>query len=166
MSQHDNAFYKPFVFVLGALVLLTVFLVIVANQLTPATDKFADPLVAQRLLETIEPVGRSRVKPAPVLAASVPSATLPANTAVSSPAPLKVRAVVATNCNGCHLRGLAGAAALDDTAAWAKLAEKGLDALTASVVNGKGAMPPRADTLLSDEQLRQAVEHLLALTKR
>ena len=51
-----------------------------------------------------------------------------------------------------------GAAKTDDSQAWAALSEKGLDVLTASVIDGKGRMPARAETSLSDEEIGQAVQ--------
>jgi len=66
-------------------------------------------------------------------------------------------------CASCHLAGVAGAPLLDDEAAWAERRPLGLDALTASVVNGKGAMPARAGTDLSDDELRAAVAHMVGL---
>src|SRR5690606_1163398 len=45
-------------------------------------------------------------------------------------------------CAACHTAGVAGAPKLGDKAAWDTLAAKGLDALLASAINGKGAMPP------------------------
>lgn len=74
-----------------------------------------------------------------------------------------VRAVVATNCAGCHEKGVTGAQRFDDIVSWNKLADKGIDALTASVISGKGNMPPRAETSLDDEQLREAVKYTLFL---
>ena len=71
---------------------------------------------------------------------------------------VKVKAVVATNCAGCHNPGLDGAAQTEDAQAWSALADKGIDTLTASVINGLGKMPARADSSLSDEELGQAVQ--------
>jgi len=71
---------------------------------------------------------------------------------------LNVKAAVATNCAGCHNAGLHGAAKADDADAWAALSDKGLNALTASVIDGKGKMPARAESRLSDEEIGQAVQ--------
>ena len=72
--------------------------------------------------------------------------------------------LVAANCLACH--GTATAAALKapaigDADAWAtRLADGGMDALVSNAINGKGAMPPRGGSSLSDEEIRLAVEHL------
>jgi len=57
---------------------------------------------------------------------------------------------------------LNGAQQSEDEAAWNALAGKGLDTLTASVINGKGAMPARAESNLNDDEIRQAVQLMIA----
>ena len=55
----------------------------------------------------------------------------------------------------CHAAGVAGAPKLGDKTAWAPRLGQGIDALTASVIKGKGAMPPRgAVANASDAELR------------
>ena len=66
-------------------------------------------------------------------------------------------AIVKEVCAACHVAGVANAPKLGDKAAWAPRLKLGLDGLTQSVVKGKNAMPPRAGTSLSDEELARAV---------
>ena len=74
--------------------------------------------------------------------------------------------VYASGCNVCHAAGVAGAPKFGDKAAWGPRLGLGLDALTASVIKGKGAMPPRgAVANASDAELRAAVEHMVAAVK-
>ncbi|MDR1661695.1 MAG: c-type cytochrome [Azoarcus sp.] len=47
-------------------------------------------------------------------------------------------------CTTCHAAGVAGAPKTGDAAAWAPRIVAGYDALVQSVINGKGAMAPRA----------------------
>lgn len=51
----------------------------------------------------------------------------------------------AKTCNVCHASGAAGAPKIGDAAVWSDRLSKagGIDGLVASVVNGKGAMPPK-----------------------
>lgn len=225
MSHSDSNFYKPFIFVLGALVIFTLFIGVVANMVSPKSPE--DPLVVAMTKKSIEPVGRSRVvevaesekdasaeadsaktaaktdstavaeestttaaatetdeaaaaeasedtasedtasentaaepKTEVVAAtnAAAASTTVAANGAVS----MKVKATVATNCAGCHNAGLDGAAKPDDADAWSALSANGLDALTASVINGKGKMPARAESSLSDAEIKQAVQLMIS----
>ena len=68
-------------------------------------------------------------------------------------------------CLACHMAGVAGAPKLGDKAAWASLTEKGMDAVMAITINGKGAMPPRGATKADDDTLRAAVEYMIAKSK-
>jgi len=53
-----------------------------------------------------------------------------------------------------------------DKAAWAPRVAQGIDALTASAIKGKGAMPPKGgNAALSDDAVKAAVEHMLAAAK-
>ncbi len=65
-------------------------------------------------------------------------------------------------CQACHQIGAAGAPKFGDTAAWQPRLERGLTALYDSVLNGKGAMPPKGGAMTaSDAQIRAAVDYLL-----
>ena len=61
--------------------------------------------------------------------------------------------IVKEVCAACHQAGIANAPKLGDKAAWAPRLKLGLDGLMQSVVKGKGAMPPRAGTSLTDAEL-------------
>jgi len=63
-------------------------------------------------------------------------------------------------CSGCHLSGVANAPKYGDADEWAKRAENGFAAMAQSVVNGKGAMPPRGGSDLTDDELLIAVEYM------
>ncbi len=90
----------------------------------------------------------------PVAAAAVPAAVADAAAG---------KKLYETACLACHAAGVAGAPKLGDRAAWAARTAAGVDALTASVIKGKGAMPPRgAAGAASDAELRAAVEYMLA----
>lgn len=222
MNQHDDSsFFRTFALVLGALVFFTVFIAIMANLFSPATDRENDPLVLQEQKRQIAPIGQSRVaateQPAAEPVAEVQPAVTQAEsesaaetedqntdaasadseatesestgsdaaagasedtTAVAATAetaevqtmadaaetleiPVRVRAVAETNCAGCHRDGLLGAQRSDDAEAWQTLQEQGLEALTASVINGKGAMLPRAETTLTDEEITLAIRYMI-----
>jgi cytochrome c5 len=95
------------------------------------------------------------------------TATPPATAAaVSAPAKPDGAKVYAMGCNACHAAGVAGAPKFGDKAAWAARSKLGVDALVASVIKGKGAMPPKgAVGGASDAELRAAVEYMLAAAK-
>jgi len=62
-------------------------------------------------------------------------------------------------CAGCHVVGVAGAPKLGDKAAWGERAEAGLAALVQSVIAGKGIMPARGGSTLTDEQIPIAIQY-------
>ena len=65
-------------------------------------------------------------------------------------------------CLACHASGVAGAPKVGDSAAWQGRLGDGIDALVASSIKGKGAMPPKGGSAYSDEQLRMVIEYILA----
>ncbi len=71
--------------------------------------------------------------------------------------------VVQKHCVACHQAGLGGAPKLEDKAAWAPRIAKGVDAMTQTVLTGKGAMPPKGTCGSCDEAaLKAAVEVMTA----
>lgn len=69
-------------------------------------------------------------------------------------------------CAACHATGVANAPKLGDKAAWAPRIQSGRDALVASVIKGKGVMPPKAGNAgLSESDIKAAVDYLLSQTK-
>jgi cytochrome c5 len=66
------------------------------------------------------------------------------------------------SCQACHAAGVAGAPKLGDKAAWAPRIAKGNDALTASVIKGLNAMPPKGACMsCGDDELRAAVLYMV-----
>lgn len=79
------------------------------------------------------------------------------------------RSVWMGTCRNCHLLGVSNAPAVTDHKAWLPRIAKGKQVLYASAVNGvKGVqnevrMPPRGgNTRLSDEQVKKAVDYMIA----
>ena len=109
-------------------------------------------------------VSTSPAIPAP--SAAMPAATATAAKGAVATAKVDGAKVFASGCNVCHTAGVAGAPKLGDKAAWAPRMGQGIDALTAAVIKGKGAMPPRgAVANASDAELRGAVEYMVAAVK-
>ena len=71
-------------------------------------------------------------------------------------------------CRNCHLRGVAGAPAIDDYAAWESRTDEGREPLYRSAIDGIAdatgwRMPPRGgNDALSDDEVRRAVDFMLA----
>ncbi|MCX8116192.1 MAG: c-type cytochrome, partial [Burkholderiaceae bacterium] len=132
--------------------------VYMANQ---AGAKFPEPKA---------PGGEAAVAPAaaPSPVAAAPAAAAPAPAAPAAPAATQVAAAPALYtqaCQVCHAAGVAGAPKLGDKAAWAPRIGQGAAALAASVIKGKGAMPPKGGSAASDAEIKAAVEYMLAAVK-
>ena len=68
-------------------------------------------------------------------------------------------------CGVCHAAGVAGAPKLGDKAAWAARLPQGVDGLTASVIKGKNAMPPRGGSAGSDADIKAVVAFMVDSVK-
>ena len=71
------------------------------------------------------------------------------------------KAVYDKSCKGCHA---AMKPKTGDKEAWAPLIKMGPDALTAVVIKGKGAMPPKGGAA-SDDDAKAAVEYMISQSK-
>jgi len=152
-SANENHFIKVFIIVLAALTAFTIFCVMVARLLAPMPDPNEDSLLRAALLDRISPVGSVNTSADDIQAVAV--------VAAAPSAPRSGEEVVNSVCAACHNAGIAGAPKSDDDAAWAQRRELGLDALVASVVNGKGAMPARGGAAnITDDEIRAAVIHM------
>jgi cytochrome c5 len=70
-----------------------------------------------------------------------------------------------TVCGACHNTGAAGAPKLDDKGAWAPRVAQGKEALYKSALAGKGGMPPKGGSTLSDAEIKGAVDYILGKVK-
>ena len=73
------------------------------------------------------------------------------------------KAVYDTACFACHASGVAGSPKLGDKDAWAARIAQGADALYATALNGKGAMPPKGGNMaLEDAKVKAAVDYMVS----
>lgn len=158
-ASDDQSFMRTFFWILGALVAFTIAILFVASSMSSGVSAAAesDPMRLQAIAERIAPVGQVRVAGAPAPAAEPVVASAPA------PAPARSGSeVYQLACMACHANAIAGAPKTGDTAAWQARADLGLEALVASVINGKGVMPPRGgNPALTDAELEAGVRYLL-----
>ena len=99
-------------------------------------------------------------KDAPPQATAVAAAPAAAKADAGTPP-----ALYAQICSACHAVGVAGAPKFGDKAAWAPRIAQGIDALTASVVKGKGAMPPKGGSAASDAEIKAVVTYMVNAAK-
>jgi len=127
----------------------------------------------QAVAKRLAPVAQVNVDPNAATAAPAPTAK-PAPAA--APAPAKGEKVASAGGSGkptydsvcavCHAAGVAGAPKYGDKAAWSPRIKAGVDALHASALKGKGAMPPKGgNPSLSDADVKAAVDYMVAAAK-
>jgi len=96
--------------------------------------------------------------PAPVAAAAPAAAA-----AAAAPAGGKAdgKKIYDTACAACHAAGIAGAPKFGDKAAWVSRLATGADALYASALKGKAAMPAKGgNASLADADVKAAVDYM------
>jgi cytochrome c5 len=96
-----------------------------------------------------------------VAAAAAPAAAKPAAASASDAG----KKVYDTYCAACHVAGVAGAPKFADKAAWAPRIATGMDALYGAVIKGKGAMPAKGGSPASDDDIKAAVQYMVAAAK-
>jgi cytochrome c5 len=144
--------------------------VVIALLATRGSDMSGSPAMSEEAVaKRMKPAGTvvmgearaPEVKPAP---AAAPTASTPAPAAVATAASGKD--VYDKNCVACHAAGVAGAPKAGDKAAWAPRIASGIDALYASSLKGKNAMPPKGGNLsLADADVKAAVDYLVGLAR-
>lgn len=103
---------------------------------------------------------KSGAAPAVVKTAVKPAA--PAVAPVAASAGKSGKEAYETICFTCHNVSIAQSPVLGDKAAWAPRIAQGKDALFKTVVSGKGAMPPRGASQLSDDELKAAIDYMIS----
>ena len=69
-------------------------------------------------------------------------------------------------CAACHATGVAGSPKFGDKEAWKARIEQGKDALYATALKGKGAMPAKGGrTDLSEDNVKAAVDYMVENAK-
>jgi cytochrome c5 len=137
----------------------------VAHMANAAGAKFAEPQKAAAQASAAEPAAPAAVPAAAVAApAAAPVAVAAAAPATASKAGAG-EALYKQTCVACHAASVAGSPKFGDKAAWAPRIKTGIDALTASVIKGKGAMPPKGGSGAADADIRAAVEFMVSAAK-
>jgi cytochrome c5 len=134
-----------------------------------AGGKFAEP--AAPTAATSAPAGAAQAAagPAPEVVAALAAAnnksTAPAADPVAVAAGGAVPALYTQVCSACHIAGVAGAPKFGDKTAWAPRIATGIEALTASVIKGKGAMPPKGGSAASEAEIKTVVQYMVSAAK-
>ena len=161
MSKADDVFWRQFGVVLILLTLFGFAMYFAANAIggQAYAKMMSNP---DAVAERIAPFGRSRTGD-PAGQTQAPAQVAPAAPAASAgAAPRSGSEIYGTACVACHATGVAGSPLFGDNAAWTERAAQGFEALTASVLSGKGAMPPKAgNPALTEDEIRSAISYML-----
>ena len=138
-----------------------------------AGGKFAEPAApaaAATVADAASTVPAAPVAPASNVVAALAAAKAPAMEAAAPAGIVKAsagagEALYKQACVACHAAGVAGSPKFGDKEAWAPRIKTGLDMLTASVIKGKGAMPPKGGSAASDVDIRAAVEYMVSAAR-
>ena len=143
----------------------------VAGTPTPATPPATVTPAAATVAAPTPAAKAAPASPAkPPVSAAAPAAK-PAATAPAKPMPVadtsgKGESIYKQSCAVCHAAGVAGAPKLTDKAAWAPRIAKGMEAMYASSIKGKGAMPAKGgNPSLADADVKAAVDYMVSQAK-
>ena len=167
-AAHDRKFFDTFMLIVGALVALTLVLIILARMVASdpvAATREADTDYQKEVAARIGPVARVAVAGEDNSALAAPAAA-PAVAAVDMPGD----EVYNQACVACHGAGVAGAPKFGDKAAWASRVATGLETLHKHAIAGyqgkNGFMPPKGGrTDLTDQSVMNAVDYMVSGSK-
>jgi len=170
VSKQDSQFFNVFSVVLGLLVVFAIIIFAFARHVGKTNQNPAvleDPMHQQSVEERT-------AQPARVAVAGQDNSALtiaPVSTASGAVVAVSFKdgtEVFEGACKACHGTGLAGAPKAGDKAAWAPRIAAGKATLYDHAIKGfsgkAGVMPPKGGrTDLSDDLIKQAVDHMVAL---
>jgi cytochrome c5 len=131
-----------------------------APTATPAAPAPASTPEATPAPEAPAPTATPEVTPTPEAPSTTPAAD---NANATGPvATEQGEKIYKSLCFSCHDMGIAGSPKLGDKEAWTARIATGMDALYASSINGKGAMPAKGgNPSLSEEDVKAAVDYMI-----
>jgi cytochrome c5 len=166
-DQHESPIKTPKQLIITIVLSFAIPIAIaaMASQFVTGGKKGLPP--QERTAQLIQPVARLQLASTATSAAAAPAAASPAAATPVAAAPAAGKAdgkgIYEKSCAACHGTGVAGAPKLGDKAAWAPRLGGGADALAASAIKGKNAMPPKGgNAALSDADVKAAVDYLIA----
>jgi len=155
-SAEPETFSPKNITVLGGLLLLAIIL----GEVLFSTQGAEEMPATAKKMDTLEDIAM-RIQPV-VSLEKMRASMSTASSASASMAEMSADQLYQSACLACHTTGAAGAPKIGDAAAWAPRKIKGIDALVQGAIGGIGAMPPRGGSQLSDAQIKEVVEYILA----
>lgn len=165
--SRDQKFFDMYSLVIGALVIVTIGILVLAFEMSERTQQVFTRETAEyqaAVVERIRPVGEvylpgeEQQAAAPVVeTAAEPE---PVATAMTGPQ------VYNSACIACHGPGVGGAPIVGDVAQWTDRIAQGMETLATHAIEGytgsAGYMPPKGGRLdLSDDEVASAVQYMV-----
>jgi cytochrome c5 len=169
-AAHDRKFFDTFMLIVGALVALTIVLIILARVVSRnpvEATREADADYQKEVVARIGPVAKVAIAGQDNSALAPPP---PAAAPAAAAADLGGEEVFNQACVACHGAGVAGAPKFGDKAAWAPRIAEGIDTLHKHALGGfqgkNGFMPPKGGrTDLTDQSVMNAVDYMVSKSK-
>ncbi|MBI5911239.1 MAG: cytochrome c5 family protein [Betaproteobacteria bacterium] len=170
MSQHEHdaghaspiKTRKPLITVIALALLAAILIVVMLSQFISnmrSVDKDSPAMTPEAVAKRLKPVGD-------VAFADTGGAAETGAAPGAAAGKADGKKIYEANCSACHGSGVAGAPKAGDKAAWAPRLKAGMNALYASSIKGKGAMPAKGgNTALADADVKAAVDYLMGLAK-
>lgn len=169
----------------------TVIILLIALYIAGGVEPEAgsEALAPAAVSARVAPVGSAAVAPAGATANASASSAAPAQIAAAAPEPGPAsaaapaaaaattvasakpdgEALYKSTCVACHGAGVAGAPKVGDKAAWAPIIAQGMDTLYERAIHGytgkHGVMPPKGGSTAPDDQVKAAVDYMVAQSK-
>jgi len=161
-QKDDSAFLRKFSGIIIGLMAFTGVIIVLALSMRGDPDPNANPSQVRLAEERIAPVTGVRQGADGQAALAAAQAEAQAAAAPAEGGVVDGSQIYTTVCSACHAAGVAGAPQPGSDALAQRLADKGLDGLKNSVINGLNVMPPRAGRPdLTDEQIQAAIDFML-----
>ena len=157
-QKDDRVFLRKFSGIIIGLIVVTAIIIALAFSLQSTPDPGANPSQQRLAEERIAPVAGVHVGAEGQAALAAAESQAAANSATGQAAGMSGQEIYQAVCSACHAAGVAGAPIPGSEAMAQRLAEKSLDGLVSSAVNGLNVMPPKGGRPdLSEDDIRAAV---------
>ncbi|MGM0563180.1 MAG: c-type cytochrome [Pseudomonadota bacterium] len=147
--------------VVGVLVVIAIGAAIIANIADSAITHERSQQDIENTQARIEPVGDVNLasNPNPELGEVTVAS---ADTDSGESAAFSVESAYNNSCASCHAAGVMDSPVLGDVAAWSDRIAKGKQTLYDNAINGIGSMPAKGGSSLSDDEVKQVVDYMVA----
>jgi cytochrome c5 len=160
-QKDDRVFLRKFSGIIIGLIIVTAIIIALAFSLRSTPDPNANPSQQRLAEERIAPVAGVRAGSEGQAALAAVETQATATSAESPAGAMSGEQIYQSVCAACHAAGVAGAPVPGSEAMTQRLADKGLDGLVASAINGLNVMPPKGGRPdLSDADIHAAVEFM------